>query len=162
MVEIEPAHRFDFEVGVTGAKLAPVLPRSDRLFVEPSRHRALAEGGHPTRLRRLTCQFLDTPGDRGHRCVAGNSHASALPCTTTSGGETPRAPGAGAFLQSRQALIKKALSPLTDNLAAHIKARGNLVITQSLRGKQDHLRTDHFIIRQRIFRSSSLQFALFL
>jgi hypothetical protein len=85
--------------------------------------------------------------DNGKPSVAGSSHASALTCTTTSGGKSPRSARASLILQSRQAFFEKALAPQAHDLAARMQARGNLVVAQAIGGEEDHLGPEHLIIR---------------
>jgi hypothetical protein len=70
--------------------------------------------------------------------VAGNSHASALIGTTSSGGKNPGTTRAGALVQSRQSLFEEALSPHTDDFATSVKARGNLIIGEAISSQKYH------------------------
>src|SRR5450631_1288355 len=49
--------------------------------------------------------------DRGAPSEAGNSHASALICTTTAGGKSPGPAWACVIFQSSQAFLVEALAP---------------------------------------------------
>lgn len=79
--------------------------------------------------------------------MLGNSQAMALTCTTTSGGKSPGATGAGEFLQPLEAFFEKSLSPHADHLTAGIQTLGDLVIGPALGRKQDHLGPDDLKIR---------------
>ena len=61
------------------------------------------------------------------------------------------------LLQARQSLLEEAFAPLADHLAASIQAHGNLVIVDTCGGHQDHLGTNDFVVRQRIFRSPTIE-----
>ena len=82
--------------------------------------------------------------------VVGNSHASALISTVSSGGKDPRASRAGSLFEARQSLLEEALAPLADHLASGVQPRGDLVVVHAVRGHQDHLGSNNFEIRQRI------------
>jgi hypothetical protein len=71
--------------------------------------------------------------------------------TTTSGGKGPGATRAVGVLQPRQPLFKESLSPPADNLPSSIQAFGNLIIAETFGGEQNHFRSKHLKIRQRIF-----------
>ena len=100
--------------------------------------------------------------DNGSPRLAGNSQASALTCTTTSGGESPGASGPGALLKSRQAFVEEPFPPMADDLPPRVAPRGNLVVLQSLCGQEDHLGPLNLEIRQRIFLRPPLQHLCFL
>jgi hypothetical protein len=93
--------------------------------------------------------------------VAGNSQASALISTMSSGGKSPGATCAGSFLQTRQSLLEEALSPLADHLTTRVKPRGDLIVVDSGSRHEDHLGSLNFKIRQRIFHGSLPQLVLF-
>jgi hypothetical protein len=85
--------------------------------------------------------------DKGNSNEAGSSQASAFTCTTISGGKNPGPTGTGSFLQPGQPLLKEALAPQADHLAARTEAVGDLIISQAVRGQQDHSRAQHQKIR---------------
>src|SRR5512136_2290357 len=84
--------------------------------------------------------------ERGNWASAGNSQASALTCTTTSGGKNGRAPGAGFSLQAGHSFLEEAFAPLANDLARDRETGGNLVIALALSGQKDHLRSEDGII----------------
>jgi hypothetical protein len=71
---------------------------------------------------------------------------------TSSGGKNPGTTRAGALVQPGQPLFEEALSPHAHHFATGVKARGDLIIGQTLGGKKNHLGTEDLKIRQRIFR----------
>src|SRR5271169_5607599 len=78
---------------------------------------------------RARCATLETlRRESGKPSVAGSSHASALTCTTTSGGKSPGSARAHLIFQARKALFKKALAPQTHDFAASMQARSDLVV----------------------------------
>src|SRR5258706_16173823 len=81
--------------------------------------------------------------DSGSPRVRGSSQAMALTSTTTSGGKNSGPPRALAFLQSRHAVLEEAPPPLTHHVAPHIQSGGDLVVAESLGGKENHLGTHH-------------------
>src|SRR5271169_558428 len=85
--------------------------------------------------------------ESGRSSVAGSSHASALTCTTTSGGKSPGSARASLILQSGQALFEKAFAPQAHDFAARMQARSNLVVAQAIGGEEDHLGSHDLIIR---------------
>src|ERR1035437_2297941 len=105
-----------------------------------------------TRPERCACRATSATlsRDSGKPKVAGNSHASALISTVSSGGKDPRASRAGSFFEARHSLIEEAFTPLTDHLAPRLQANGDLVVIHAVGGHQDHLGSNHFEIRQRI------------
>jgi len=50
------------------------------------------------------------------------------------------------FLQAGQALFKESFAPLRDNLPWHIKSLADLLVLQSLGGKEDDLGTHDITI----------------
>jgi hypothetical protein len=100
--------------------------------------------------------------DRGTPWVAGNSQASALTWTTSSGGKNPGTTRAGTLVQTGQPLFEEALSPHAHNFATGVEARSDLIIGQALGGKKNHPGAEDLKIRQRIFRSPAKQFAFLL
>src|SRR5450756_2540228 len=85
--------------------------------------------------------------DNGEPRFAGNSHARALICTTTSGGKSPGATRARLILQPRQALFEKALAPQAHDFAPRMQGRRDLVVAQALGREEDHLGANDLIIR---------------
>ena len=71
--------------------------------------------------------------DSGKPNVAGNSQASALISTVSSGGKDPRTSRAGSLFEARQSLLEEALAPLTDHLTPRIQPRCNLVVVHAVR-----------------------------
>jgi hypothetical protein len=95
--------------------------------------------------------------DKGKPKVAGNSHASALISTVSSGGKDPRASRAHSFLKTRQSFLEEALAPLADYLASRVQAHGDLVVVHTVGGHQDHPGSNNLKIRQRIFGRTTIQ-----
>jgi len=85
--------------------------------------------------------------ERGNSVWAGSSQASALTCTTTSGGKNGRSPGSWFVLQTGQPLLKEAFAPFAHDLARNRKAGSNLVIGTTLSGQKDYPGTEYRIIR---------------
>src|SRR5450759_4481038 len=77
--------------------------------------------------------------DSGRPRVAGNSQAIALTSTTTSGGKSSGTTRAQTFLQTRQTVLVEPLAPLTYHVAPNVQSHSDLVITESLGGKENHL-----------------------
>lgn len=69
-----------------------------------------------TRSERWACRATSATlsRDGGKPKVAGNSHASALISTVSSGGKAPRASRACSLTGTRQSLLEEALAPLAD------------------------------------------------
>jgi hypothetical protein len=89
---------------------------------------------------------------------AGSSQASALTCTTTSGGENGRAPGPGFSLQASESFLEEAFAPLANDLARDRQTGSNLIIALAVSGQQDHSSSKDGIVWRRI--SSGLAFQL--
>ena len=96
--------------------------------------------------------------DSGTSCVAGNSQAKALTCTTSSGGKRPGATRSGTFFQSQQAFLKESLSPLANDFTAGVQASSDLVIGPAFGGVEDHSGANDLAIWQRIFGGYCFQF----
>jgi hypothetical protein len=79
--------------------------------------------------------------------VAGKSHASALICTTSSGGKNPGTTRAGTLVQSGQALLEEAFTPHADDFATSVEAGGDLIIGQSIGSEKHHSRAHDLKIR---------------
>jgi hypothetical protein len=65
---------------------------------------------------------------------------------TISGGKTGGASAPWPFLQAGQALFKESFAPLRDNLPWQIKPLADLLVRQSLGGKEDDLGTHDITI----------------
>ena len=89
--------------------------------------------------RRITSRLISPMLKResGSPSSLGSSQARAFTATTMP----------GEFLKAGHSLLEEALAPLTDDLARRIKALGDLVVAQSLRGVQHDLGSDHVTIR---------------
>ena len=133
--------------GIARKDPTAVLPRADRIRVEPSPDGGIADVGDqpPAPPRRQVLATLKR--ESGRSAGAGSSHARALTCTTTSGGKRARSPGSRLILQSRQTLLEKPFAPLANDFAARMQARSNLVVAQATGGEEDHLGADDLIIR---------------
>ena len=91
----------------------------------------------------------DTPARQG-RCwrLEGNSQASALTWTTTSGGKSPGPSRALAFFQPRQTFLKESLPPQADDLSATIQTISDSHRSRDLRSReQNHLGSHDLKIR---------------
>ncbi len=98
---------------------------------------------------------------RGTPWVEGNSQARALIWTTTSGGKNPRPTRAVAVVQPREPSLEEALAPLGDHFSTTVQPLGDLVVSPSVRGQEDHLGSQDLEIRQRIFSCTSMQLSRF-
>jgi hypothetical protein len=65
----------------------------------------------------------------------------------TVGGKAARSPAPWQILKTSQALFKKALPPLTDNLSWHLQLLANLFVFETIGGKQNGLGPHNNIIR---------------
>jgi len=70
-----------------------------------------------------------------------------LTATTTLGGKAGRPPAPRQFLEARHPVPPEAFSPLADDLARQIKARGDEVIGHALGSEQHQLRANDVSIR---------------
>jgi hypothetical protein len=84
--------------------------------------------------------------DRGKPVSAGSSQASALTCTTTSGGKNGRAPGPGFCLQASETFLEEAFAPLANDLARDRKTGSDPIIALALSGQEDHFGSEDRII----------------
>jgi len=66
---------------------------------------------------------------------------------TSSGGKTGRAPGTRKVIQALESFLEEAFAPLADDLTWERDARGDLVITESLRGHEDGFSSNNLEIR---------------
>lgn len=66
LVEIQQAARLLFEVWVSRKDPATVLPRTDRVLVEPTPYRGVAEGCRQTRVPHMRSEFRHTPTGKGN------------------------------------------------------------------------------------------------
>jgi hypothetical protein len=99
---------------------------------------------------------------KGKPTVAGNSQASALTSTMSSGGKARGRPGRALSSRPANRSLEEALAPLADHLSARTKPRCDLMVGDSGGRHEDHLGPLHFKIRQCAFHGSVLQLALFL
>ena len=100
--------------------------------------------------------------ENGRPARAGNSQASALTATTTSGGKSPGATRAGMILETGQALFEKALAPEGHDLPPGVQTPGDRVIGAAFGRQEDHLGADDLKMGSRIGRGSPLQHPCFL
>jgi hypothetical protein len=83
----------------------------------------------------------------GGSAVAGNSQASALMATTTSGGKTRGPSSPRQIGQASQAFVEEAFAPLGYHLAGSVQAGGDLVVAQPFGGVEYDLGSHYFQIR---------------
>jgi hypothetical protein len=95
--------------------------------------------------------------ESGSPNFAGSSQASALICTTTSGGKNPGAAGSGSFLQAGEAFIEEAFAPEADHVSTDRERRADLIVGPTFGGKENDSGTQDDKIRQRIFSCATLQ-----
>jgi len=93
---------------------------------------------------------------------AGNSQASALIRTTSSGGKRPGAPRSRLLLESGQPFGEEPLAPKTDDLPPRIQSLRDLVIRHAFRREQDHPRAHNLKVWQRIFGGAGGEFLFLL
>ena len=147
LVEVEDAARLDGKLRVSRKDPAAVPPGSDRILVQPAPDGAVADGGDQPRPPHLLRHLGYAPARQRQLIVAGSSQASALTCTTSSGGKSPGSTRASLFFQSRQSLLEKAFAPQADDFASRMQARSNFVVAQAVGGEEDHLGSDDLKIR---------------
>jgi hypothetical protein len=85
--------------------------------------------------------------DKGKPSRDGNSQARAFTSTITLGGKAGRPPASGLLFEARQPELKETLSPLADDLAREVQARGNDVIGETLSSVENNLSADNITIR---------------
>jgi hypothetical protein len=158
-VEIQNAASLARELGIAGKDPAAMLPRADGIVVQPAPHRLATDRGDMPERRASRTMSAVLSRDSGRPRVAGNSHAMAFTCTTSSGGKNRGPTRPRSFLESGQALVKEAFAPETDHVAAHRKRSGDFVIAQAFRSEQNHPCSENLEIWQRIPSRSTLQHA---
>jgi hypothetical protein len=67
--------------------------------------------------------------------------------TTTLGGKAGWSPAARLFVESREAVLEEAMSPLADDLAWRVQAGADLIVAQPAGRQQDDLGADDITIR---------------
>ena len=137
LVEIKNAAGLDGKLGIARKDPAAMLPRADRVRIEPAPDGAIADGRGQPRLPRLLRHVGHAETRERQAQCAGSSHARAL--TTTSGGKSPGSTRASLILQAREALLEKALAPQAHDFAPRMEARRDLVVAQVFGGEEDHL-----------------------
>jgi len=95
---------------------------ADRIGIEPTPDRAVANGGDQPELPCRLGHVATLKRDRGAPSVAGNSHASALTCTTTAGGKA-RPAWARLIFQPSQTFLEEALAPQAHIFAPSMQGR---------------------------------------
>ena len=111
---------------------------------------------HPRAVERGTPRSVAMVTSRG------NSQASALTATTTSGGESPGATRAGMILKPVHALFEKAFAPEGHDLSPGVETPGDRVIGPTFGRQQDHLGADDLEMGSRIGGGSLPQHSCFL
>src|SRR5260370_8997901 len=76
--------------------------------------------------------------ESGRPRVTGSSHASALICTTSSGGKSPGPTRAWAFLKAGHALLEESLAPQTDDIPSDGEGPCDLTIGATFLLQQEH------------------------
>ena len=77
-------------------------------------------------------------------------------------GENPRPARAVAVVEAREPPLEEALAPLGDHLSATVQLLGDLVVSPSVGGQEDHLGSQDLEIRQRISSCTALQLSRFI
>ena len=113
-----------------------------------------------SRTRRVMSGVLQL--ESGMPWVAGNSHAKAFTCTTSSGGKSPGATRTRPLLQTCQSFLEKALAPHADDFTPGIEAVCNPVVRKPFGSEQNHSGPHHLEIRQRILAGSATELSFFI
>jgi hypothetical protein len=77
----------------------------------------------------------------------GRSQAMRLTSTTTLGGKAGRSPAARLFVESGEAVLEEAMSPLADDLSGRVQPRADGVVAEAECGKKHDLGPDDVTIR---------------
>jgi hypothetical protein len=85
--------------------------------------------------------------EKGRPKSFGNWQARALISTTISGGKKAGSSAPGLLLQASQALVEEALAPLRYDLSRQVQAFADLLVGQTLSGKEDNLGPHDISIR---------------
>src|SRR4051794_14523594 len=78
------------------------------------------------------CSSVREKRPSGRPCVTGSSHAIALTSATCCGGKTARATRARLVLETVEAIVKEAPSPLADDPCRRVQPRGDLGVMQTI------------------------------
>src|SRR4030042_1571397 len=85
--------------------------------------------------------------EKGRPKSFGNWQARALISTTISGGKKAGSSAPGQLLQTSQALLEEALAPLRYDLSRQVQAFADLLVGQTLSGKEDNFGPHDISIR---------------
>jgi hypothetical protein len=77
----------------------------------------------------------------------GRSHAIRFTSTLTLGGKAGWTPAARLLIEAREAVVKEAVAPFTDDLAWRVQSCADLVIAEAGRRKEDNFGADDITIR---------------
>src|SRR3990172_5181952 len=104
--------------------------------------------------RAWAANSVESQRDSGTPDFDGSSQARALMATMMSGGKCAGTARTRQFFQTLQTPLEETLSPLGDDFSPCVQTLCNLIVGQALGGQENHLRTLHLEIRQRIFASA--------
>lgn len=113
-IQLNDAPGLAGEVRIAREDPGAMLPGSNRSLVQPAPHRSVADARDDAAVLRLA----QLKRDSGRPRVAGSSQASALICTTSSGGKDPGAARARALFKPLYSLMEEALAPQAHHVAA--------------------------------------------
>jgi hypothetical protein len=77
----------------------------------------------------------------------GRSQAIRFTSTTTLGGKAGWTPAAGLLVEAREAVLEKAMTPLTDDLSWRVQARADVVVAEAGCREEHDLGSDNITIR---------------
>ena len=85
--------------------------------------------------------------ENGRPRSAGISQARALTSTTTAGGKSARSSSPGSLAKPGEAFLEETLAPLGHDLTGQVQALADLLVAQTLSGKEDDLGAHDVAIR---------------
>ena len=141
---------------------AAVLPRSDRIFMQPAPDGAVADARHKSRILGMPRHIGHAQAGQRQTQSVGQLASQRLVLNDDLWGEKPGGDPVGLFPPSPPIAPQKAFSPLTNDLTARVKPGGDLIVVDSGRRHENHSGSLNFKIRQRIFHRSAPQLTLFL
>lgn len=120
LVEVQDHCGLGLELGVTRENPTPV---GHGLIASALSHRQTVAPLMAATIPRCTASRVMSAWlkrEKGRSLSAGNSQASALTCTSTSGGKKPGTTPAWAAFQARQSVVAETLPPFTDDLTRQV------------------------------------------
>src|SRR2546426_7093385 len=148
LVQVQNPSRPFLKGRVARENPAPVTPRTDSIFGQPTPKCRLADGCDKPAAQDFSSEFGDAEAGQGKPGIARPFARQGFNGDDHAGGKSGRAVRLGTVLPVRRGVFRRsAWATWRRSVGACPKARGDLVIAQALRGVEDDLGAENISIR---------------